>query len=111
MSKGGKSYWVKSGSYSISERIFGQFIGFGNMFLLLRIVSKEQFGLWIQFLILATVIEVSRTGLIQNGLIRFLTTSSEEEKPKINTASLFNALALTLIVIILIFIIIIRILL
>ena len=103
MSKGGKSYWVKSGIYSISERIFGQFIGFGNMFLLLRIVSKEQFGLWIQFLILATVIEVSRTGLIQNGLIRFLTTSSEEEKPKINTASLFNALALTLIVITLIF--------
>ncbi len=103
MSKGEKSYWIKSGSYSVLERVFGQFIGFGNMFLLLRAVSKEEFGLWIQFLILAAVIEVSRTGLIQNGLIRYLTTSAEEEKPKINTASLFNALVLTFIVIILIF--------
>ena len=103
MNKGEKSYWIKSGSYSVLERVFGQFIGFGNMFLLLRAVSKEEFGLWIQFLILAAVIEVSRTGLIQNGLIRYLATSPEEEKPKINTASLFNALVLTFIVIMLIF--------
>lgn len=101
MSKGEKSYWIKSGSYSVLERVVGQIIGFGNMFMLLRIVSKAEYGLWIQFLILAAVIEVSRTGLIQNGLIRYLTTSKEEEIPKINTASLFNSFALTFFIIVL----------
>ena len=95
MSSKEKAYWIKSGSYSLLERVIGQIIGFGNMFLLLRIVSKEEYGLWIQFLILAAIIEVSRTGLIQNGLIRYLTTSKKEDKPKINTASLFNSFCLT----------------
>ena len=99
MSKGEKSYWIKSGSYSVLERVIGQIIGFGNMFLLLRAISTEEYGLWIQFLILAAVIEVSRTGLIQNGLIRYLTTSKKEEIPKINTASLFNSFALTFFII------------
>ena len=99
MSSKEKAYWIKSGTYSLLERVIGQIIGFGNMFLLLRAVSKEEYGLWIQFLILAAVIEVSRTGLIQNGLIRYLTTSSKEDIPKINTASLFNSLCLTGIVI------------
>ena len=101
MSKGEKSYWIKSGSYSVLERVIGQIIGFGNMFLLLRAISTEEYGLWIQFLILAAIVEVSRTGLIQNGLIRYLTTSKEEEKPKINTASLFNSFALTIFIVVL----------
>ncbi len=101
MSKGEKSYWIKSGSYSVLERVIGQIIGFGNMFLLLRAITTEEYGLWIQFLILAAIIEVSRTGLIQNGLIRYLTTSKEEDIPKINTASLFNSFALTVFIIIL----------
>ena len=99
MSSKEKAYWIKSGSYSLLERVIGQIIGFGNMFLLLRVISKEEYGLWIQFLILAAIIEVSRTGLIQNGLIRYLSTSSKEDIPKINTASLFNSACLTGIII------------
>lgn len=95
MSKGQKSYWIKSGSYALLERIFGQVIGFGNMFMLLRAVSKDEYGLWIQFLIIVALIEVSRTGLIQNALIRYLTTSEEKDQGRINTASVFINVCLT----------------
>lgn len=95
MSKEEKSYWITSGSYSFLERIFGQILGFANMFLLLRAVSKDEYGLWIQFLILVALIEVSRTGLIQNALIRYLSTSEEKERSKINTASIFINICLT----------------
>lgn len=94
-SKGEKSYWIKSGSYSLLERVFGQILGFGNMFLLLRAVEKDAYGLWIQFLIIVALIEVSRTGLIQNGLIRYLSTSQEKDQGKINTASIFINVCLT----------------
>jgi len=72
-----------------------------NMFLLLRIVSEDEYGLWIQFLIIVALIEVSRTGLIQNALIRYLSTSEEKDKSKINTASIFINLSLTSITILL----------
>jgi lipopolysaccharide exporter len=95
MSKEEKHYWIRSGSYSFLERIFGQILGFANMFLLLRAVSKNEYGLWIQFLIIVALIEVSRTGLIQNALIRYLSTSEEKDKSKINTASIFINVCLT----------------
>jgi len=96
MSKEEKSYWVKSGSYALMERVFGQILGFGNMYLLLRAVTEAEYGLWIQFLIIVALIEVSRAGLIQNALIRYLTTSEEKEKGKINTASIIINVGLTL---------------
>lgn len=99
MSQGQKSYWIKSGSYSLMERIFGQFLGFGNMFLLLRAVSEAEYGLWIQFLIIVALVEVSRAGLIQNALIRYLSTSEETDKGKINTASMVINVSLTLLTI------------
>ena len=40
-----KAYWIKSGSYSLLERVIGQILGFGNMFLLLRAVSEHEYGL------------------------------------------------------------------
>lgn len=95
MSDEEKSYWIKSGSYSLMERIFGQVLGFANMFLLLRAVSKDDYGIWIQFLIIVALIEVSRTGLIQNALIRYLSTSQEKDRGKINTASIFINICLT----------------
>ncbi len=99
MSKKENSYWIKSGSYSILERIFGQILGLGNMVLLLRAVSTDEFGVWIQFLIIVALIEVSRTGLIQNALIRYLSTSKEKDRAKINTASIFINICLTLLTI------------
>jgi len=73
------------------------------MMLLFRAIDKGQFGLWFQFLIVTAFIEMGRSGLIQNALIRYITTSKEEDIGKINTASLFINFTLSLLSILILF--------
>lgn len=62
---------------------------------LYRMLTKEQFGAWVLFLTIAAIIEVARIGLLQNALVKFLTTASDDDYPKISTASLVLNLGLT----------------
>lgn len=82
-----QSYWLKSGFYTISERLSVLFFGFGSLILLLRTFTKEEYGTWVLFLTVTSLLEVSRVGLQQNALVKFLTTSKDEEYGKIITAS------------------------
>ena len=63
--------------------------------LLYRILTKEQVGIWVIFLTIASIIEVARIGLLQNALVKFLTSAKEEDYPKIVTASFFINLVFT----------------
>ncbi len=83
------SYWLKSGIYALLEKGLGLVFGFGSLFLLLRILTKEEMGVWVLFLTIVSFIEVSRVGLLQNALIKFLTVSEGEEVGQISSASLF----------------------
>lgn len=64
-----------------------QLFAFASVFLLLRMLSKEQFGAWAYFLNIAAVVEVARIGLLQNGLVKFLSTAKPSEYGRITTAS------------------------
>ena len=62
---------------------------FGAFFLVVRLYPKEEYGYWVLFLSAITFLEMARNGLVQNGLIKFLTVAkNEEEEGKISTASL-----------------------
>ncbi len=62
--------------------------GFGGLFLLLRLLSREQFGVWVLFTTIASFVEVGRMGLLQNALVRDLSSQDKSVHPTINTASL-----------------------
>ncbi|MEZ5056692.1 MAG: flippase [Saprospiraceae bacterium] len=83
-----RNYWVKSGALSLLEKLSVQLFAFGAVFLLFRALSKESFGTWAIFLTIAAIIEVARIGLLQNALVKFLSTASKEDYAKISTASL-----------------------
>ncbi|MCC7222173.1 MAG: flippase [Chitinophagales bacterium] len=83
------NYWIKSGIFSLLDRLTGVLFGFGGVYLLLRGLSKADFGVWTLFLTVNAIFEMARIGLIQNALIKY--TASEENaaiRPTINTASL-----------------------
>jgi lipopolysaccharide exporter len=88
------NYWIKSGLFSLLDRLSGVLFGFGSVYLLLRALSKGEFGVWTLFLTLNATFEMARIGLIQNALIKYV--ASEENAPlrsQINTASfILNAL-------------------
>ncbi|MGB1241770.1 MAG: flippase [Chitinophagales bacterium] len=94
-----RSYWVKSGLLTILQRLSVLIFGLGSLFLMLRGMSKEDFGTWALFLAVVSFLEVGRNGLIQNALVRFIAAcgqENEEEYRKISTASLVINISLTI---------------
>jgi len=91
-----KSYWLVSGLYAFFEKGASYLFGFGSMFMLIRTLDKEDWGVWVLFLTVAALLEVTRMGLIQNALVKSLSAEEATEHGKINTASLFLNFALTI---------------
>jgi O-antigen/teichoic acid export membrane protein len=87
MSDSNKQYWLKSGSYTLMLNIQQLLFGFGSFYLLVRMLDKQDFGIWTLFVATTSIFEMARSGLIQYALIKFLSESPEEEKPKIIAAS------------------------
>lgn len=97
MSTTPKSYWIRSAFYTLVEKFSVILLGFGSIYILLRVFSKEEFGIWALFITVTSLLEVARNGLIQNALIKFLAAATKEEYPKILTASTHSNFLLTLI--------------
>ncbi len=89
------SYWLRSGLFTIFERGSLVLFGFGSFFFLVRMITKEEFGIWSLFIIVTSIIEVARNGLIQNAQIKYMASTPAEEHPKIMTASLTLNVLLT----------------
>jgi len=88
------SYWFKSGSLTLINRIAITLFGLLNFFFLVRILSKNDFGVWVIFLSILALSESIRNAFIYNPLLRYLNSAEGEEKKDIITASLFlNLLA------------------
>ncbi len=97
MAESGKSYWIRSGIQTIFERFSVLIFNFGTLLILLRIYSLEEFGFWSLFLASTQAAEQAKNGLVQNGLIKFLATSKEDEESRIQTASLILNVILSLV--------------
>lgn len=91
-----KSYWLVSGLYAFFEKGASYLFGFGSMFMLIRALGPDNWGVWVLFLTVCALLEVTRMGLIQNALVKSLSAEEESEHGKINTASLFLNLGLTI---------------
>lgn len=99
-----KSYWWKSGAYTFMERFSLQLFRFGSFYLLVRSLTREEFGVWAIFLIISAIVEVVRIGLIQNALIKAITSNEDEKvQARIGTASFTLNLGFALIVTLVLF--------
>lgn len=83
------SYWLSSGSYSLINKIASMFFGLANFWILIRVMSKDDYGTWILYYTIVNLMEMSKQGFVRNPLIRFLNINSNEDSPKIQSASLY----------------------
>lgn len=95
-----KQYWLKSGSYTLMLNIQQVLFGFGSFYFLVRTLDKQSFGVWALFVATTSIFEMARSGLIQYALIKFLSESPNEEKPKVIAASFVLSAAMMTICII-----------
>ncbi len=92
-----KNYWIKSGILTILQNMSGVLFGFGGFYILVRILSKHEFGAWTLFMSTVTILETMRNGLIQSGLIKYVSSTPESEHTNVVSAAAFIGGILTLV--------------
>ena len=97
--------WIKSGSYTLAQRLSTAVFGFGSFYFLIRILDKEEFGIWALFLTITTYFEMARSGLVQNAQIKFAASTSGDEYKQVVTSSLMLNAIITLLSCMLLFVV------
>ena len=100
-----KSYWLSAGIYTFLQRIFEFLFGFFGFYFLVRIVSKDDFGIWVLYITVISVVDTTRNGFIQNGLIKYLVNTNKESSLPIQSASLLLNICITVFCLIILIII------
>lgn len=100
-----KASWIKSGSYALFEKVAVLLFSFGGVYLLLRLLSKEDFGTWVLFLTVVAFLEMGRIGLIQNALVKHIAAALKKDRAEIISASLFLNIIICLFSVLLILVI------
>ena len=90
MKKHFSSYWIRSAFFTILQRFSVTLFGLINFVVLIRwSLTKDQMGAWALFLAITTVFETTKTSLLKNAHIRYVsTTDAEKEKTTIASSSL-----------------------
>jgi len=82
-------YWLKSGILNILQNFSGVFFGFAGFYILVRVLDKQDFGVWTLFMSVTTIVEAIRSGLIQNALVKYLSAAGKSEHGNIISSSFF----------------------
>lgn len=97
------SYWLRSAFYSILQRFSITLFGMVNYMILIRTLTKPQMGVWTLFLIVTTIYETTKSGLLKNAHIRYVSSSEDKsERSVIASASLLINASITALFILLI---------
>ncbi|WP_431293689.1 lipopolysaccharide biosynthesis protein [Pedobacter sp. P26] len=95
------NYWIKSGIINILQNFSGTLINLAIFFVLVRLLTKNDYGVWGIFLQTVTILEIIRNGLIQSALIKFMSGSEKKEHSDIFSATLTISGSLTVLCILL----------
>jgi lipopolysaccharide exporter len=82
------SRWLSEGAYSLLNRVAILFFAFIAIFFMVRIMPKEEVGIWVLFTSVTAILEMVRHGFIRNPFITHLVSADEADKKKVITTSL-----------------------
>lgn len=88
-------YWIRSGFFTVLQNLTSVVISFGTLLLLVRLLTEHDYGVWILYTTTCTILEMVRSGLIQNALIKYLAGSEPAEHGNIITSSFAISALLT----------------
>jgi lipopolysaccharide exporter len=93
-------YWLRSGIINILQNFSGTIINLVTFFILVRLLNKNDYGVWGLYLQTITILEVIRSGLIQTALIKFMAGTDRKEHSDIFSATLTISGTITILCII-----------
>lgn len=100
-----KSYWIRSGKFTLLQRISMLCFGLLTFYLLVRTLDKEGYGTWMLFISVTSLLDTARAGFLKNPLIRYLNKIDKDEKMSLQASSfvlniLFSVLSSTILVLV-----------
>jgi lipopolysaccharide exporter len=82
------SYWIRSATYVFLQRFSLTLFGFISFMLLIRLLSKSELGIWGLFLAITGIFESTKSNLLKNAHIRYVSSSDDTtEKTTIASSS------------------------
>lgn len=106
MKKYFSSYWIRSAFYTFLQRFSLTFFGFANFVILFRNMhDTAQVGTWALFLTVTAIFESTKTGLLKNAHILYVTGSDDKHERAAVASSSFviNSMITLLFVLFIIF--------
>lgn len=98
-----QSYWMKSAAVVISTRLLLTALGFISFLFLIRYLDKDQYGLWVIFMTMTSLIETVRVGFIKSPLMILQSKKAYDNIGLYNSSFILNiGLSILIIFIILI---------
>lgn len=94
-SKLNSSYWLKSGSYTFLTKLSESGFGLLTFLILVRLLPKEQFGVWVLLISVSAITESMRKAFVSNPLVRFINISDEAKHDEIVTSSIVQNIIYT----------------
>ncbi|MFN8302930.1 MAG: flippase [Saprospiraceae bacterium] len=67
-----RRFWLRSGLLTLMEKSVGLLFALGTAMMLFRGLDKADFTAWGVYLLITYFLEMGRSGLIQNGMVRYL---------------------------------------
>ncbi|MCH5597911.1 hypothetical protein [Niabella ginsengisoli] len=76
------NYWLKNAAITIFQNSSSLVLGFLNFYMLIRLLSPDDYGTWIIFISIITVVELSKNGLTQEATIKYLSGANFNDKKR-----------------------------
>lgn len=87
MKKYFSSYWIRSAFYTISQRFSVTLFGVINFMVLVRLIKPERYGVWAMFLVVTTFFEMTKSGLLKNAHVLYVSGNGPDNPEKTVIAS------------------------
>jgi lipopolysaccharide exporter len=87
------NYWIRSGGYVMMQRLSIFLFGFGSYYFMVRYFPKAEFGVWVLFITVTSIVEMSRSAFIQNAFVKFFNEPQTDKSALIMSSLLLNLLS------------------
>ncbi|MEP7252213.1 MAG: oligosaccharide flippase family protein [Ginsengibacter sp.] len=95
---------IKPGFYNGLQKVMAPVFGvLSTMLLAHKALSKTEMGVWSLFLVVTSVVELFRHGLVKTSLIKYMNYSKDDEHSAVMSAAFFLNMVITLSLCILLF--------
>lgn len=79
-----------SGFLAILGQLANQGFALLSLLILLRLISREEYGMWALYLTVLSMAEMARAGFVQNGLVSFVQANPDQDRRIIGSAYAMN---------------------